>query len=459
MGVWCPTALLPDGWADHVAIRFDGDRIASVVVDASPEGLTRAPGPVVPGMPNVHSHAFQWAMAGLTEVVERADDDFWSWRDQMYRFAGALDPDGVEAIAAMLQASLLEGGYTSVAEFHYLHHQPDGRPYDDPAELSLRCMAAAETTGIGLTLLPVLYRWSGFGRRPPEPRQRRFVHDADALVDLVDRCRSEGASRGVRVGMALHSLRAVDGHDLAHALADLDAIDPTAPLHVHIAEQEAEVEACLAATGQRPMSWLADRVDLGPRWCLVHATHLSPAEVERVAATGAVAGLCPTTEANLGDGLFPAESWWALGGAYGIGSDSHVITDAAEELRWLESGQRLTLRRRQVLQGPAECPGAPVHVGAGLYRGALSGGAKALGQAVGSLAPGFRADLVALDGSAPRLIGRSRDSALDTWVLAGKRSLVRDVWAGGRLVVADGRHVARGTLVRRYRLALARLDP
>ncbi|ALG73533.1 N-formimino-L-glutamate deiminase [Azospirillum thiophilum] len=453
--LYCDRALLAGGWASGVLLRFDAQGLIAWVeagLDAPPDGVERAAGPVVPGMPNLHSHAFQRAMAGLTERAGPAEDSFWTWREVMYGFVRRIDPDGLQAVAAMAYAEMLERGYTSVAEFHYLHHNAGGQPYADPAEMSMRILAAAGATGIGLTHLPVLYAQGGFGGQPAGEGQRRFLNDPDRLLRIVEACRA--IPGGHRTGLALHSLRAVSPDAMAAALDGLAALDPAAPVHIHVAEQTAEVESCLAWSGRRPVEWLLDRGWPGPSWCLVHATHVTPDEVAGLAASGAVAGLCPTTEADLGDGLFPARDFLAQGGRFGIGSDSQVIIDAAEELRLLEFGQRLAERRRNLL---AREPGAST--GAALYRAAVAGGGQALGlpEPAGGLAMGQRADLVVLDPDDPRLYGRSDDTLLDSYVFTGARGAVRDVVAGGRLVVRDGRHVDADAIRGGWRRAVDRL--
>jgi len=366
----------------------------------------------------------------------------------MYGFVGRLTPGQVEAIAGQLYVEMLKAGYTAVGEFHYLHHNADGRPYADPAEMSERIVRAARATGIGLTLLPVLYACGGFGGRPAGPGQRRFLHDLDGFLALVcGLIERHGRDPQLRVGIAPHSLRAVTPELLAGAVAGLAGIDAAAPVHIHVAEQTEEVEECIAWSGQRPVEWLLDHAPVGAHWCLVHATHMTEAETGRLAASGAVAGLCPTTEANLGDGLFPAREYLRRGGAIGIGSDSHVSVSPVEELRWLEYGQRLVHRRRNLLAGS----------GAALYRAALVGGAWALGRPVGKLAAGCRADLVVLDAERPTLVGKSGDTLLDALVFAGNDNLVRDVMVGGRWLVEDGHHVAEHAVLARYRAALAEL--
>jgi formimidoylglutamate deiminase len=446
-----PDALLPSGWARNVRIEVDGaGSITSVTPQAPPAGAERLRGPVLPGLADVHSHAFQRAMAGLTEHVSRHADTFWTWREVMYRFVSRLTPEDVEAIAAQLYVELLKGGYTSVCEFHYLHHDPDGRPYANPAEMSERIIAAAAGAGIALTLLPVLYMTSDFGGKPPTPGQRRFLGTPDAIVALIDTLRK--AYPDVRLGLAPHSLRAVPPDALAEAVRAVDAVDPAAPVHIHAAEQEKEVADCLAWGGRRPVEWLLDAHRLGPRWCVVHATHLTAAETDALAASGATAGLCPTTEANLGDGLFPLAHYLERGGRLGIGTDSNVSVSAIEELRWLEYGQRLVARRRNIA-ATASSPSP----GATLYRAALAGGAAASGRRAAGLAPGERGDLVVLDPDAPFLAGRTGDTLLDALVFGGDAQPIRDVYVGGRPVVADRRHPDETVIFDRFRRALARL--
>jgi formimidoylglutamate deiminase len=462
--LFAESALLPDGWAADVLFEIGSDgNLTGVEPNAARHpaaaNAPRAAGPVLPGMPNLHSHAFQRAMAGLAEQAGQGgssgDDSFWTWRQVMYGFVGRLMPDQVQAIAAQLYVEMLKAGYTAVGEFHYLHHDPDGRPYADVAEMSERIVAAAQATGIGLTHLPVLYGYGGFGGQPAGSGQRRFLHDANGFLRLINRLlqRHRGNPQ-IRVGIAPHSLRAVTAEMLKEAVAGLDSLDDKAPIHIHIAEQVKEVEDCRAWSHQRPVEWLLHHQPVGPRWCLVHATHMTEGETGRLARTGAVAGLCPTTEANLGDGLFKAPEFLRHGGIFGIGSDSHISVSPIEELRWLEYGQRLLHRRRNVLtSGGNQSPS----VGAALYRAALAGGAQALGRPIGRLGAGCRADLIVIDRDRPALLGKTGDVLLDAAVFAGNENPVRDVMVGGRWVVAEGRHVAEQAVLKRYRAALAEL--
>jgi len=454
-------ALLPDGWARNVLLEIGVDgTLTGVTPDAAalPAARHAAPakGPVLPGMPNLHSHAFQRAMAGLTERAGQggaaAEDSFWSWRQVMYGFVERLTPPLIEAIAGQLYVEMLKAGFTAVAEFHYLHHDPEGAPYADPAEMSERVLEAARHAGIGITHLPVLYAQGGFGAQPPRPGQRRFLHSLDRYARLLERLAGRHrADPQFRLGIAPHSLRAVTPELLRDAIAALDALDPAAPIHIHIAEQTLEVEDCMAWSGQRPVEWLMANQPVDPRWCLVHATHMTELETRNLARSGAVAGLCPTTEANLGDGFFPAGAYLSAGGAIGIGSDSHISVSPVEELRWLEYGQRLLQRRRNRLAG------ASGSVGADLYRAALAGGATALGRPIGRLAQGARADLLVLDGEHPALCGKSGDTLIDALVFAGNSNPVRDVMVGGRWVVEEGHHHAEEAMLARFRGAMATL--
>lgn len=437
-------ALLPAGWARDVLIEWDAGGWLTAVTPGvpPPAGVSRSAGPVLPGMPNLHSHAFQRAFAGLAEFRGSRHDSFWSWRERMYRVASAVTPETLDAVATALFIEMLEAGYTSVCEFHYLHNDRDGRPYADGAALSVAVAEAAARAGIGLTLLPVLYQQGGFGGAPPAAAQRRFVLSTDALLDLVKALGGRGGD-DIRIGLALHSLRAVAPEAMRDALAGLASFDPGAPIHIHVAEQRREVEECLSWSGQRPMEWLLNHAPVDDRWCLVHATHLRADESWRAARSGAVAGLCPTTEANLGDGIFDLPAWTAEGfgavGRWGIGSDSHITVEAAGELRMLEYSQRLATRRRNIGASDEE-----PHVATALTLSAVAGGAAASGRALGGLAVGQRADLVVLDAAHPLLAGLPAPDALDTHVFASSRgqSIARVV-VGGRTVVEDGRHPAR----------------
>lgn len=462
--LFASSALLPEGWADDVLFEVDAaGNFAAVKPDAREDAAAASAlqiaGPVLPGMPNLHSHAFQRAMAGLTEQAGQGGsgghDSFWTWRRVMYGFVGQITPDQVRAIAAQLYVEMLKAGYTAVGEFHYLHHDIEGRPYADVAEMSEQIVTAAQAAGIGLTLLPVLYGYGGFGGQPVGPGQRRFLHDTAGFLRLINRLlQRHGRNPQIRIGMAPHSLRAVTAEMLKEAVAGVDTMDSAAPVHIHIAEQVKEVDDCRAWSHQRPVEWLLNNVTVGPRWCLVHATHMTEGETGRLARTGAIVGLCPTTEGNLGDGFFQAPEFLRNGGMFGIGSDSHVSVSPFEELRWLEYGQRLLHRRRNVLAvGGNQSPS----VGAALYRQALVGGCQALGRPIGRLEAGCRADLVVIDAERPTLIGKRGDLLLDAIVFAGNDNPVRDVMVGGRWVVVDGEHVSEHAVLEKYRATLAQL--
>ena len=439
-------ALLPDGWARDVRLTWDAGGTLTAVAPGA-DGVPDVEY-VLPGMVNLHSHAFQRALGGLAEQAGPGPDSFWTWRDLMYRFAATITPEQVQAIAAQLFTECLRHGYTALCEFHYIQRDPDGRPYARPAEMAEQVAAAAHATGIGLTLLPVLYSHAGFGAQPLKPEQRRFRTGVDDVLEIVAAL-APLRSHQLEVGAAPHSLRAAAIEQIRELVRGLPA---QRPLHIHIAEQQGEVDQCLAFAGRRPVDYLLDHIGVDARWCLVHATHLTPGETARLAASGAVAGLCPTTEANLGDGLFPLSPHLAAGGAFGIGSDSHVSQSPVEELRWLEYGQRLAGQRRNVAASAAE-----PDVGALLWQGALRGGALAAGRPVGALAVGRRADLLVLDDAHVNLDGVDTAELLGRFLFCGNDNLVRDVLVGGRWVVKNGVHIAQKAIAHRYKLALHQL--
>lgn len=424
--------LLVDGWHHDVLIEVDdAGFIHSLTPDASPDNAQCLKGAVIPAMANLHSHAFQRVMAGLAEVAGDPQDSFWTWREVMYRMVQRLSPAQVGDIATHLYIDMLKGGYTQVAEFHYLHHDTDGTPYPHD-EMLQQLIAAAQRAGTGQTLLPVLYSYAGFGAQPPQPGQKRFIQDSASYLRQQNQVAAMIADKPLHnQGICFHSLRAVSEQQMREIL---DATPTSLPVHIHVAEQEKEVNDCLTWSGERPVSWLLNRFDVDARWCLIHATHLDKSEISRLAASGAVAGLCPTTEANLGDGIFPATEYIAQGGRWGIGSDSHVSLDVVEELRWLEYGQRLRDRRRNRIV----C-GQQTSVGDLLYRQALEGGAQACGVKMGQLAPGYRADWLVLANDA--LLGSTEDRALlNRWLFAGQRGQIQDVFVAGRQVIHQGEH-------------------
>lgn len=439
-----PVALLPEGWARDVHLTVTDGTIAAVQPGVPAGPATRLSGVALPGLPNLHSHAFQRGMAGLAQ----RGGNFWSWREVMYRFQTALTPEDVEAIAALAYMEMLEAGFTAVAEFHYLHHDPSGTPYAEPAAMCARLAAAAATTGIGLTLLPVFYAHGGFNAAAPTPGQHRFITDLDFYARLL-----EGAAQAIaalpdaRLGLAPHSLRAVTVDELTR-LAQLAA---GRVLHIHVAEQQREVADCLATTGARPVDYLLANAPVDHRWCLVHATHMTTAETQAASTTGAVAGLCPVTEADLGDGLFPALAWRETGGRFGIGTDSNTAISAVQELRLLEYGQRLQHQARTLLAPPGQSTGRF------LWDQAARGGAQALDRRVGAIAPGHRADLVIIDPDHPALLGREDDARLDALIFAAATPCITDVLVGGRHVVRDGRHIARDRILDAWRHTARRL--
>lgn len=449
--IWAKRALLPAGWETQVEIvTGDDGRIAAVERRPAPSPGATVVETLLPAPTNLHSHAFQRAMAGLTERRgPDPKDSFWTWRRLMYRFLDQLTPEDVEAIAAFVQMEMLEAGYGASVEFHYLHHGQGGAPYADVAEMSARIAAAAATSGIGLTLLPVLYQWGGLDRRPLVSGQDRFGNDPDRFARLV-----EGAGAALRtlpadagLGIAPHSLRAVDRDGLAACIELAGA----RPIHMHLAEQLAEVEEVLAATGQRPVSWLLDHADVDNRWCLIHCTQMTPDETVALAATGAVAGLCPITESSLGDGIFDGVRWMGAGGVFGIGSDSNIRITLSEELRTLDYSQRLRDRTRAALATPDRSTGRV------LLEGAAKGGARAAGRDAGVIATGMWADLVALGDLGPDGIGREDDTRLDTWIFARDDRDVTDTWSAGRHLVAHGRHIRRAPITEAYVRTMQRL--
>jgi len=435
------------GWQADAGLAVDARGRLAAVTDAATGGALGDW--VLPGMPNLHSHAFQRAMAGLAERRGKGEDSFWSWRETMYGFAATIGPEELRAIAAQLYVEMLKAGYTQVCEFHYLHHQPDAQPYAPAEAMSLALVKAAREAGIGLTLLPVLYMTGGFDGRALGERQRRFGHAVEDYLRLLETLHAQAAD-DLCVGIALHSLRAVPEGALREVLAS--PVAQAGPIHIHIAEQLGEVQDCLALRNARPVEWLYDHAGVDARWCLVHATHLTPGEMQQIARSGAVAGLCPTTEGNLGDGLFPLAAYLDAGGALGIGSDSHISISPVEELRWLEYGQRLHTHHRNV----AARHGGD-SVGETLWREALRGGAQASGAPIGALHAGARADLIVLDDASPLLAARDERSMLDSFLFAGNTPLVRDVMVGGRWQVRDFRHHDEERIGARYRAVVERL--
>ena len=442
-------ALLDTGWAEDVLITIDGAEITAVAAGVeAPASVERSSGIALPGAGNVHSHAFQRAMAGLAERRGDREDSFWTWREVMYRFLARMTPDDIEAVAAWLYVEMLEAGFTTIGEFHYLHNAPDGSRYADPAETAGRIVAAAAASGIGLTLLPCFYAHGGCGGQPPTEGQTRFLSDLDGFAKLMEGSRRHLTMLGRgTLGIAPHSLRAVTPAELTALLQQ----HPSGPVHIHAAEQMGEVEQCLAWSGARPVAWLLQNMPVDQRWCLIHCTHMTAEESRGLAASGAVAGLCPITEASLGDGIFEAPRFLEAGGRLGVGSDSNIRISLAEELRTLEYGQRLRDHKRNRLGRSG------ISTGRALFDHVRRGAVQALGLRAGGLGARAAADMVILDAAHPALVGRSGDTILDGWIFAAGDGVVRDVFAAGRRVVREGRHVAREALLARFTATMAAL--
>lgn len=432
-------ALLRDGWTRNVRVSLAGGLIGKIEAGVAPRPAEERHAVGLPGMTNLHSHAFQRAMAGLTELRGPTAESFWTWREKMYGFALALTPDQIEAIARQLYVEMLEAGFTRVGEFHYLHHDINGHRYGNIAEMAERIAAAAAATGIGLTLMPVFYAHSNFGGAAPTDGQRRFVCDLDGFARLLAAAKvAVAAVPGGSVGVAPHSLRAVTPFELKETVA----LVGDGPIHIHIAEQVKEVDDCIAHLGSRPVNWLLDHAPVDPRWTLIHATHTTPDEIVRLATSGATAGLCPITEANLGDGVFDAAGLVEAGGAFGIGSDSNVEIGVGAELRQLEYAQRLRLRARNVIS----CKGS---TGRSLYDLAIDGGSRSLGMRTYGLEAGAAADIVTLNRSDPLTAHLQDDEIIDAWIFGGK-NMVDCVWVRGEKLVAQGRHRERNAATRGF---------
>jgi len=460
------SALLPQGFAWGVIADVSDDGFITEVEPApadgreAPSGAERIDGIVLPGMPNAHSHAFQRAMAGNTEYRLSARDSFWTWRRAMYALANRIDPDDLQILATQLFVEMLKSGYTSVAEFHYLHRQKNGAPYPAVNSLWEAIGNAASIAGIGLTFLPTLYQTSDFGGQPLKAEQARFASDTDAFLRAVENRidaerRSHGRSGSAgpqRTGVAFHSLRAVPLDNLRRATLSLREFDADLPLHIHVAEQLLEVEACVRETGRRPIELLLDTGLLTEHWCLVHATHATGAELAGIAAAGATVCVSISTEANLGDGFFDTARFLKAGGRLCVGSDSQSTVSPAEELRWLEYQQRLRKKRRGVLATAAE-----PHVGTRLWRDAAQHGSQAIGQPAGAIEVGRRADWLVLDAAHPSMVGAAPDSAVDHLLFAGGQAAIRDVMVAGRWVIKDRRHAVEDELRPRFAGLMQRL--
>lgn len=440
---------LENGWEDNVRLHWNelGD-LTQIECNVDSLPYETVAYWVVPGMVNVHSHAFQRAMAGMTEIAGSSQNNFWRWRDLMYRFALSINPEQLQAIAAQLYSECLRHGYTSVCEFHYLHRAPDGEFYTNMAEMAQRVLYAAQETGMGITMMPVLYSYSDFNQQALREEQRRFATNPEQLLRLVELLAPERNGQ-TEIGVAPHSLRAASIEHIAELAL---AIPADRPIHIHIAEQQKEVDSCLALCGKRPVEWLYETQAVHSRWCLVHATHLAQHEMIHIAHSNAVIGICPSTEANLGDGFFALPDYLKQQGRFGIGSDSHVSQSPIEELRWLEYGQRLRTQRRNIAANEQHAP-----IGDFLWQASLEGGGQASGRRVGKLALGMRADLVVLNEQHPNLSDIAKENVLNTWIFSGNDNLVRDVLVGGQWCVKNGQHLAQTAIENRFKKTMRQL--
>ncbi len=453
MKLYAQQIFTDTGWqSDKTLVIEEG--VITAINSGFEEGATRLKGPVIPGMSNCHSHAFQRAFVGMSEQGSEGQDSFWTWRKVMYGFLGQINPDQLQTIATQLYIEMLKAGYTNVGEFHYLHHQSDGKHYQNLAEMSSQIFKAADNAGIALTHLPVAYQYSGFGSQPANPGQCRFINDADQFNQLVSNCfdlSKEYAES--RVGIAPHSLRATDLPMLNDILGHVKSLDASAPIHIHIAEQQQEVNDSLAFSQKRPVQWLYDNIDVDQHWCLIHATHLTQSERQGIAKSKAVAGICPTTEANLGDGIFPTTEYLEDDGVIAIGSDSHISVNPIEELRWLEYAQRLIKQQRAILATSEQAS-----VGANLWQRAVQGGAQSLGRNCDSISVGKKADLLVLDENKVSLFAHQSQHILDSFIFASHQNPVRDVFVAGNWVVEDGRHHLEDSSAEQYRNVLKTLS-
>ena len=457
--LYAENILIGSQWQTDRTLILDNAGVITEILEGKEDGAVSLKGPVIPGMPNCHSHAFQRAFAGYSEYRQYdangnpTTDSFWSWRDIMYRFVAKMSPEDLHTVAKFLYIEMLKAGYTSVAEFHYLHHQVGNVQYDDPAEMSHQVIKAAESVGMGLTHLPVLYTYAGFGEQAPSSAQGRFIHQTDQYLGLLESLNTRYSDQeNFKLGIAPHSLRAASEQQLKEVIPFIRQMDSTAPIHIHIAEQTKEVEDCLDFYHQRPVEWLLNNHQVDQHWCLIHATHLSNSEINALAKSGSIAGICPTTEANLGDGIFPTQEFLQLGGRFAIGSDSHIAINIADELKLLEYGQRLTSHQRAVLV-EKECPS----VGQFLYLKAAKDGANALSQNVGEISVGKRADLVVLDPEHPSLFSKHQSQVLDAAIFACNQLPVKDVFVAGKQVIDSGEHIGSGPAIQDYKKVLARI--
>ncbi len=454
--VYAENILIGSDWQTEVTLTIDNGIIKSIS-SGKEEGAVVLNGPVIPGMINCHSHAFQRAFAGFSEYRGCSEDSFWSWRDIMYKFVAKMTPEDAHIVAKFVYIEMLKAGYTSVGEFHYLHHQEDGTAYADPAEMSHQVIQAAFDVGISITHLPVLYTYAGFGEKTPSKEQGRFIHSTQDYLDLVTLLDNSYSDRtNFNLGIAPHSLRAVSHKQLNDIVPFIRQLNPQAPIHIHIAEQLKEVDDCVSFYKQRPVEWLLNNFEMDEHWCLIHATHLTEQEINNTAKSGAVVGICPLTEANLGDGIFPTAEFSKLGGKFAIGSDSHIGINVAEELRLLEYAQRLTRHQRAVLVDE-KCNALEKSVGQYLYTKTCKDGASALNQNAGEIAIGKSANFLVLDNEEPSLFSKKDSFILDASIFACDKLPVKDVYVVGRELVKDGRHTLQNEITEQYKMVLKRL--
>jgi len=457
--IFAKSILLADGWQENVLLEHDSNGVITKIKPQTEKPANFSGkvinGAVIPGMVNNHSHAFQWAMAGLGETSGDTKDSFWTWRKAMYGFVENIEPEDLNHIASALYMQMLKAGYTSVGEFHYLHHDKSGSFYENPAEMSMQIFEAGKNSGIDVTLLPVFYRYSGFGAQAPNDGQKRFIHSQDDYGHLLEQVHLLSSEYNQSYGIAPHSLRAVDKSDLEFAVKALRSHSETAPVHIHIAEQTKEVDDCVSHYGQRPVEWLYDNLSPDDKWCLIHATHLTDGEVKSIAESKAVVSICTTTEANLGDGFFPVLDYKAQGGRWSVGSDSHISVNAIEELRWLEYQQRLREHSRTVL-----VDGANSSTGHWLWTQAAQGGAQSLQQPVGQIGVGYKANLVELNLNSMTFVGKSQQQLLDAFIFNHQfvNDAIASVWVRGQKVVDDGEHASQGIIEENFKTSLGRLQ-
>ena len=445
------SALLPNGWSDNVYVQIGNQgKISGVSFEAieKKDAKTINVDFLLPAVANLHSHSFQRAMAGLTEKKGKdGNDSFWTWRDLMYKFLDLLTPEDILSITAFGQMEMLKAGFSSVAEFHYLHHQKNGNPYNSISQMSQSIIEASKETGIGLCLLPVLYERGGCDNRPLTKGQKRFGNNFDQFVKLINEVKIHSENTlNCNLGVAAHSLRAVRKESLEQIEKLLNG-----PIHIHAAEQDQEVDEILSAYGQRPVEWLLNNMDINKRWCLIHCTQMTEDETIKLSKSGAVAGLCPVTEANLGDGIFNGLDFFNNNGTFGVGTDSNINISLIEELKMLEYSQRLSTKKRAVLSDKNRSTGRV------LFDKSLFGGSLATQRETGEISIGKTADLISLDHNIIDLNERNKDTILDYLVFSSQGNAINNVWSAGSLVIDNGRHFNQEMITKRYKNTMTSL--